>query len=52
MVLKTEFVPFDPLTKFGAIAAPPAPTVIVYVVFGVTANPDPVLKPPAPPPPP
>ena len=42
---KIDADPFDD-------AIPPAPIVIVYDVAGVTDNPDPVLNPPAPPPPP
>jgi hypothetical protein len=43
--------PFNPLSE-GEYPTPPAPTVIVYDVFGVTENSVPVLNPPAPPPPP
>jgi hypothetical protein len=40
----TEFAPLTPL-------APPAPTVIVYAVVGVTIELAVEIKPPAPPPP-
>ena len=43
--------PLEPLLADGAIAAPPAPTVIGYEVPEVTLV-DPESNPPAPPPPP
>jgi hypothetical protein len=52
MMLNVEFPPFVPLLPPAVAPAPLLPTVIVYEVPGITAKPEPVIKPPAPPPPP
>jgi hypothetical protein len=39
MVLKTELEPFPPEELVGFPPEPPLPTVTVYAVEGVTANP-------------